>query len=529
MNSETSPIVEELIRLLESHLGIKVAKTNPHKAFMSCRVNLAHYLYFAGMDDVRLVGVLDPSIDAETLVDSYRELIGRTPQWRESIKLLALPTILREAQTVLKQDSNTVIVTDDMLPPMEGAKTLIAPLRQLLREQLGTQRLSPYQSRGAVTGNRFFGRDLQMGAIIKHPERSYLVTGTRMSGKTSLLREALRRLDERDEKAIYVDCKRFNTIAGLINGILTELEVRDSFIKYERWESPQRWHEFFKYLRVTSKQLAKKQLHIFLDEYDSLTEIEKPDAQISWNFRALHQENSQQRGIIQFVFAGSKALASAARNNDSPFYNFVDADDCHLDNFDLGTVRKVLEGPMRDLGIKTDDSELAAEELLLETAGRPSSVQYVCAAVVKQLDSGKQLFDTPNTKPYNIVTAELITQVAQSPEYHHYYQGILLENTSPLERFVLTVYSERGAPDNGFTQEHLSSTARSRHRLYLEPKALFEALDNLVKSGFITLDRSVPGRYHVAAPVIKRICRQNDARSIVSDLIAKKLGKQINL
>jgi len=518
MNNETPDTIKSMIRLFEESLGVRLVKTQPNSIFTSCLINLSKHLYFAGMADVRIVGISDTTVDVETVIDSYRELTVKTSQWRDSIKILALPDRLAQARTALAREVNTVIISDEDVSKMQHAKTLIAPLRILFRNHLGPQRLSPYQSRGAVTGNRFFGRDLQISAITKHPEKSYLVTGTRMSGKTSLLLEAQRRLNEAGEIAICLDCKRFSSIAGLINGVLSELEVRDSFIKLERWESPQRWHEFFKYLRTATKQAAKKHLHIFLDEYDSLVELETPGAAISWNLRALHQSNSEQRGTVQFVFAGSRSLASAARNNDSPFYNFVNPDDCFLDNFDLGIVKKVLDEPMRDLGIKIEEPDLAAEELLLETAGRPSSVQYLCSALIKQLDATRQ----------NTVSLDMIRQVVQSPEYHHYYQGIIFENSSHLERFILTINSEKATFESGFTQESILAVARNRYKLHFELRVVFEALDNLIKSGFIVLDRSVPGRYHIAAPVIRRICRVNDPRSIVSDLVSTDIAININ-
>src|SRR5439155_26325446 len=151
---------------------------------------------------------------------------------------------------------NVMVVSHTDLQRVSDSKNVTQPLRDLFRGQIDLSRLVGYQYNGAVTGNRFFGRDSQLTALMQRPDISYLVTGTRMSGKTSLLMEAKRRLEEIDphgsshrRNAIYVDCKRYSTVAGLINAILTEMEERTSFSNIERWESPHRWYMFYCYLR----------------------------------------------------------------------------------------------------------------------------------------------------------------------------------------------------------------------------------------------------------------------------------------
>src|SRR4029077_2272641 len=106
---------------------------------------------------------------------------------------------------------------------------------------------------------------------------------------------------------------------------------------------------------------------------------------VTWNFRALYQTNSDDKGkgIIQFVIAGSKDLAIRAAQRESNFYNFLGP--CRLSNFDLGTTSTLLQRPMEELGFKISDPPLIAQQLLRESAGRPSSVQFICFHLVKRL------------------------------------------------------------------------------------------------------------------------------------------------
>ena len=82
----------------------------------------------------------------------------------------------------------------------------------IVMRQVPRAQLAPYESSRPVFGSRFFGRDGEINRIMNHPDRSYLLLGLRRVGKTSLLKEVRRRLDEADPvegnqtRRFYLDC-----------------------------------------------------------------------------------------------------------------------------------------------------------------------------------------------------------------------------------------------------------------------------------------------------------------------------------
>ncbi len=499
--------------LISNRLGLNSISLSPHNDFQIYKMDLSRLLYFSGVDDIRYVEFPEEPMSAEEGCLAFSELITKFKWWLP-IKIVLLPNDSPELVQRLHALENVMVVSPADLQRVAESKNVTQPLRDLFRSQLSPNRLLGYQYNGAVTGNKFFGREAQLNAIIQRPDNSYLVTGTRMSGKTSLLLEAKRRLEEisshdasvRPNK-VYVDCKRYSTFAGLINAILIEMDERTSFSNIQRWESPQRWHVFFSYLRTFASGHPENRLHLFLDEYDQVLEIEKKnDPRITWNFRALYQTNSDNKGkgIIQFVIAGSKDLAIKAVHHKSEYYNFLQP--CKLSNFDLGTISALLQRPMEDLGFKIADPPLIAQELMAESAGRPSSVQFICYHLVRRL---------LETKKKTLTVAEL-REVVQGPQYLQYYDTTLHENTDLLQRFILATQSKGAGRKITFSRDDVLRQLEG-FGVYLDTAKLIHSLDDLVNSGFLVHDENSAGelRYVLSIPVIKRIFRTASLESFV--------------
>ena len=511
--------------LIGNRLGLNSVQLSPHNGFRIYKMDLSRLLYFSGMDDIRYVEFPEELMTPEEGCLAFSELITKF-KWRLQIKIVLLPSDSPELSQRLHLLENVMILSQADLKKVAESRNVTQPLRDLFRTQLSPNRLVGYQYNGAVTGNRFFGRESQLGAILQRPDISYLVTGTRMSGKTSLLMEAKRRLHELDShdasvppNKIYVDCKRYSTFAGLINTILTEMDERSSFSNIARWESPQRWHVFYSYLHTFTSRHPDKRLYLFLDEYDQVLEIEKKnDPRITWNFRALYQANSddKRKGIIQFVIAGSKDLAIKAAQRESPFYNFVE--DCRLSNFDLGTISALLQRPMEDLGFKIPDPPLIAQELLRESAGRPSSVQFICYYLVKNLLEAKK----------KVITNAELREVVQGPLYLQYYDKTLHENTDTLQRFILATHSKGDERRITFSREDIISQLEN-FGVYVDTAKLIHSLEDLVNSGFLVHDERSAGelRYVLSIPVIKRIFRQSSLDTFIKLMLNQGIAFRV--
>ena len=515
--------------LISSRLGLNSIPLSPHNDFQIYKMDLSRLLYFSGMDDIRYVEFPHESMTTEESHLAFSELITKFKWWLP-IKIVLLPGESPELAQRLRALENVVVIIPADLQRVAESRNVTQPLRDLIRNQLSPNRLIGYQYNGAVTGTRFFGRESQLGTIIQQPDKSYIVTGTRMSGKTSLLMEAKRKLEEVSAHAfdvrpnkIYVDCRRYSTFAGLINAILLEMEDRTSFSNIERWESPQRWHVFYSYLRTFANGHPDKRLYLFLDEYDQVLEIEKKDdPRITWNFRALFQANptisasaqptGQARGIIQFVIAGSKDLAIRAAQRESEFYNFVLP--CKLSNFDLGTISTLLQRPMEELGFKISDPPLIAQQLLRESAGRPSSVQFICYHLVTRLLETKK----------KILTIAELREVVQGPKYMQYYDTTLHENTDLLQRFILATQSKGEERKITFSRDNILRQLEG-FGVYLDTAKLIHSLEDLVNSGFLVYDEYSVGelRYILSIPVIKRIFRPASLESFIRLMLNQQI------
>ncbi|HEX3105244.1 MAG TPA: ATP-binding protein [Terriglobales bacterium] len=510
-----------LVSLLNEMAGVPCLAFSVHRGFRSFGLDLSRFLFFARMDNLRYIEFPPEDMTPEDASSALNELIEKF-KWRSHIKIVLSPSDSENLVKRLRMLTDVVVILQSDLQRLTAGTNVTQPLRELLREQLDVKNLAAYQYQGAVTGNKFFGREAQLNTLIQHPGTSYLVTGTRMSGKTSLLQEAKRRIEESNAGssdlhpiALYIDCKRYTTAAGFISAVLADLEERSSFSNYERWDSPHRWHSFFRYLRTYVRKLPNKHLYLFLDEYDQILQIEKEQAGITWNFRSLKDTNSPQKGVIQFVLAGSKGLAKQAANRDSGLYNFVDPEGCKLDNFDVRTIKQILQSPMEDLGFRIDDLALIAQDVLTETAGRPSSVQFICYNLVRSLVATKK----------SVITDADVKKIVRGPEYLQYYKRTVHENTDIVQKFVLCAQSQDNETRASFSQEETMQKLRSFH-VYLEESDLIESLDDLVNSGFLVFDERAGAevRFVLSTPVIKRIFRGISLESYIGPMVQKGLA-----
>lgn len=509
-----------LVQVLRAHPDVRV-RTLPQRPGMALyHIDFGRTLYLANTDHVLFVQMEEPVTSVAAAVEFLEFVSAYAPP--DQLKLVSVPGIapevpfdrLREPHTHLAVATTAELDTDVLARGVEAA--VAAALRRCIRPEL----LVLYQFRGAVTGNRFFGREHQVQALLRQPRMSYLVTGARMSGKTSLLLEVRRQLKNQyrslpasDAVGIaYLDCRGTQTVEALFHNILLQLEERSSFARIERWTPPERWPHFFRYLRARAKRTPHRRLYLFLDEFDAVVEMEKRlSVKLTWEFRALNQTNSQENGYIQFVLAGSKGLAAAHKNLSTGLHNFVNTEQCKLDNFDLGTTRAVLERPLQDAGIEVDDPQVMANDLLRVTGGRPASVQYVCNQMVNRMLSRR----LPG------LTAGLLGEVVASQAYLEYYEATLRENTDLLDRFALAVGERRMDHKAGFTLADVYGEAR-RLNVPVEESAVFESLADLDNAGFIRpKDDGVRAPYVIAAPVLRQIARRRSPQQLAHEIITR--------
>ena len=502
---------------------VEVSPLVPKPPCLIYTLDLSRYFYLSSVDDIAhiyLPEVLENENDQaaaiKTIVSDY--------VWRHRIKLILLPNLTDGLRNLLADLHEAILLDMADLQRQISKEGLKQTLRELLIASIDRMMLYLYQPQGAVTGNRFFGRDNQLRAILRHHDRSCLVSGNRMSGKTSLLLEAKRRLEIGAKKSdrpetVYVDCKKYGTAAGLISAILEGLGERTSFSSEDRWSYPHKLAEFAHFLRDYVKSLPSKRLHIFLDEYDGVLMLEKAQGhKLTWNFRSLVTSNNREQGYIQFILAGTKMLAAEVNRVGSDLYKFPYEEGTRLDNFDVGTIKNILTLPFHDLGFSIDDPQGLSQAILHETAGRPSSVQYVCEQLVLVL------LKSESTQALEAT----LSSIVHSPQYLRFYEQSLQENTNDLERLILCAQSHEEASDS-FDAEDVRTKCEELS-LHVESVQISRSLDDLETSGFLVLDNASHShvRYTIAVPVIRKIFRRRTPGSYVPSIIRSGTGTKID-
>jgi hypothetical protein len=108
----------------------------------------------------------------------------------------------------------------DMPPPItldaDAQARIMADGSQALIEEISRQThisaLAPYETSRPVTGEQFFGRESEVRTLLSNEHTSYLIVGNRRMGKTSLMREASRRLRQHakhPDSVLYFDTTMF--------------------------------------------------------------------------------------------------------------------------------------------------------------------------------------------------------------------------------------------------------------------------------------------------------------------------------
>ena len=368
-------------------------------------------------------------------------------------------------------------------------------LVDLLLTQIPRSELAPYETNRPVTGNRFFGRDREIKELLKSQD-NYLLIGFRRVGKTSLLKELQRRMDERDLTAadetrrVYVDCAVITTAEELYTEIVSRLSPADLKRILGR-QSKRYQRQMFENLA----DLHRGQITYLLDEIDPLLENES-QAKEFWD--ALRSASSADKNVARFIMAGYRQARRARNDPDHHIYNVCKS--YPLGALPLGEVRDMIEKPMADLRVHLEMRDELVRQIYYETAGLPNLVQFYCYTLLQRLDRGDIQGDT--------IRLEHLRVVYDSPEMRDYMLESFMANSEPIERALVAAMASspafgiRGEP---FTLANIAAEMRRRH-LSLKLPVLDGACRDLVNGGFLSPERDT---YRFTIPVFARLIREN--------------------
>ncbi|RSZ60922.1 ATP-binding protein [Massilia atriviolacea] len=249
-------------------------------------------------------------------------------------------------------------------------------LLRLLAAQLRVTRISPYQTRGAITSaGAFFGREQLLARVIGREPANYLVVGGRQLGKSSLLKAVQRRLQDHPHIVCHYLSLRDHRLAprmALQFGLPAATTLDDIIAHLE-------------------STYAGKRLFLMIDEADLFFRDESGNGyrQLA-ALRALSDE-----GRCWFMLAGFWDLyATAVLDYQSPLRNFGEV--LTIGGLETEACRELATKPLARLRYGVDNPRLV--EQLVEASGqRANLLAILCHECLELLGSGERVIEARHT------------------------------------------------------------------------------------------------------------------------------------
>lgn len=490
---------------------------SPYSEITIHRVDVSAHFSFPGARELLHIAVpADRLLDDEVydMIDERISAFGLT----DRPKILEFTTIAPAVRDLLAQVRSVALLEradiETLLVRRQPVKSF---LRKLFATSFSLRILNPYIFRGPVSGRQFFGREDEIATLRSQAQRSYIISGARRSGKTSLLLETKRRLDafpQSDEIVVYLTFENCKTFADIPRALLSALPDETSNYRRlaysDRWRFPQNLSRLVTplthYLQVCRRNT--RVVRFFFDEYDRVIK-----SGLTGIIREILVEQKKQEGKrnqrpfqVQVAFAGSTLLYEELLSKNSPIYNF--ATKLPLHNFDLKTLTALVTLPLRDIGIDVQNPHLVAQTMLDITGGHPSTCQHLCSILVEHLSSLKS----------PVVGIEEMKRAGREPEFLGEFVDTIDHNISPLGRFILAVVARSQRPL--FDIDYFCRSG-SAHGVHFERTVVGVELAGLADSGYLTTVNSGHSMaYKLAIPTVKRVYFDFDSRELIPDMLA---------
>jgi hypothetical protein len=390
-----------------------------------------------------------------------------------------------------------VLDSDDARAVMESRRPT-GELLDRLCTQLSPALLSPYEISKPVYGSRFFGRESDLRRILYGSDSNYAVMGIRRIGKSSLLREVERRLQEQVQDTIhegsssedvarriyYKDCSSITSSGALMQAVVGHFHPQE-LTRLNNRQFPLFFPDF-------TRRMARRyggQLVFLLDEFDALLRAEFANEELLDQLRAASNE-----GHCRFIFAGFRDLLNETSSLRSPFFNF--AKPLRLKEFSREDAASLILVPLDSLRIRLERREEIVDLIYGETAGQPNLIQYYCTYLVDKLDRNGT----------RTIAPEDLAGVPEDENFRAFLVNTFMDNTDHLEKalvFSLILFDPVG--EKRYDLEMIEQALR-KERIDTRFLQLERACRNLELTGI--LDKS--GRhYYFAIPIFPRVLRAN--------------------
>lgn len=259
---------------------------------------------------------------------------------------------------------------------LEQLLTAVAPvlcLKQWLRAQIPLRRLIPYNHLLSVEGGMFFGRRNELDKLCYESDLSFAVAGPGRIGKTSLIKEYLRRLlRERDPQAsrtFYIDfyhCpKDPNTVARFL-AMKLEASRRGSEVTHTK---------LLDFLHYQRSKLGGT-INLLLDEVDHVC--------FSEAFNVLGEAAKLEHCRLILIGKGELFRMVTSEVQLKQRLQLL-----QLNPLDESAARSLLLTPLDDLGFEVTEPDRLVEQVFRLTGRLPHLIQFFARKLVElAIDEG---------------------------------------------------------------------------------------------------------------------------------------------
>jgi len=260
--------------------------------------------------------------------DLYKESINESRKLiQHAIKVEELPLAIIHSSKITfsgtVQFANTAVffITIDALPikkssafEMRDTPILVAVKNKFTKNEAPFW-LSPYTPNNPVMDWRFFGRKKEIKDLVES-NSNYFVVGARRIGKTSLLKEAKRLLEENNQIVHFIPVQEATTLQAVIELIAQKISAKYSYKAMQLAKEID-----LNYLTTILKRLKgdKKRIILIFDELGNVLEHNKRD---EWKFIGTLRELSQTNDIRIIISAFQEIFIKQYSDFSGPYINF---------------------------------------------------------------------------------------------------------------------------------------------------------------------------------------------------------------
>jgi len=477
-----------LLRLLSEELGYVVRGGKPILGYdlftidlSSWKLRLTNRTPVIWVKRSDLAGV-SPQHLLQSLADVLRE--------RNLSRKIVLVLLEGESQPLLQHTAsplyNLVVIGCQEEERILESRRPSGELLDLISAQIPISTLAPYETRAPVTGSRFFGREYEISRILGNPDTNHAILGIRRIGKTSLLREIERILQENEDPAhvVYLECSDLLSSDDYIREVVRKLNPR---------ELPrlhlQKYVFFFPDFLERMGRAYKSKIIFLLDEVDNLVIMQRG----SWELLSMLRASAN-KGACQYILAGFREAMREQYLLDSPFYNF--AQEIRLSEFTRRQAHDLILTPMENLRVRIKNQDEVVGRIYDETAGHPNLIQYYCMILLRHLD---------RTGEREISPASLI-DVYSDEGFKSHLLTSFMQNTENRDRALVYAVLMALAESKlrGFSHSFIDAALRKRG-IILPQDDIDEACNVLTLAGVL----SQKGRdYFFTSPVFTKVLKQ---------------------